>query len=213
MPDLTRLNDSLGERLPLEEYRHDFRDRQWTIEGEDSWKLERAQHFIEPGFPSWDAFARGDWDTAIRLIDDEREWIAEFSTRAREKRIGLYRVRVVEEPLTPYLQWELHLLRLRAECGEAIRVVDADAVARHERSRPLPELITLGASTLYRIIYDDEGALDGAVRFTSPALVADVVAATRELFRRAEDVESFFRRRVAGLPPPRRSTLTRCDGG
>lgn len=90
MPDLTRLDESLGERLSLDEYRRDFRARQWTIEGRESWKLERAQHFIEPGFPSWDAFARGDWDTALRPADDEREWIEEFSARAERKRIRLY---------------------------------------------------------------------------------------------------------------------------
>ncbi|TDB86401.1 hypothetical protein E1264_18020 [Actinomadura sp. KC216] len=208
MPDLTRLDDSLGERLSLEEYRRDFRARQWTIQGEASWKLERAQHFIEPGFPSWDAFARGEWSTALRLLEDEREWLEDFMAEAVRKRIRLFRLRVVQEPLTPYLQWELHLLRLRAECGEDIRVADAEAVARYERSGPLPELVTLGASTLYRVCYDESGALDGAVRFSAPELVADAAELTSELFRGAETMESFFRRRVADLPPPRRNALT-----
>ncbi|WP_433461711.1 DUF6879 family protein [Spirillospora sp. CA-128828] len=208
MPDLTTLDDSLGERLSLDDYRRDFRNRQWTIDGEDSWKLERAQHFIEPGLPSWDAFARGDWDTALHLVDAEREWIEEFSAQARRKRIRLYRVRVAEEPLTPYLQWEMHLLRLRAECGERIRIVDGAAVARFERAgRSLPELVTLGTSTLYRVLYDDDGALDGAIRFESPDLVRAVTGLTRGLFRRAEDVRSYFQQRVADLPPPRRDVL------
>jgi hypothetical protein len=34
---------------------------------------------------------------------------------------------VVEEPIIPYLQWEL-LLKVRAEYGELIRVIDADAI-------------------------------------------------------------------------------------
>lgn len=214
MPDLTRLDESLGERLSLDEYRRDFRDRQWTIGGRESWKLERAQHFIEPGFPSWDAFARGDWDTALRLADDEREWIEEFSARAESKRIRLYRVRVAEEPLTPYLQWEMHLLRLRAECGENIRVVDAGAVARFEAAgRPLPELLTLGTSTLYRILYDDDGALAGAIRFQSPGLVREAADLARGLYQGAEDVRTFFRRKVAGLPPPRRDVIAGSDAG
>ncbi|GAA4240585.1 hypothetical protein GCM10022254_65840 [Actinomadura meridiana] len=209
MSELMRLDDSLGTRLSLEEYRSDFRGRQWAIDGEDSWKLERAQHFVEPGVPSWDAFSRGDWKAALRLMQQEREWIEEFSAQAEEKGISLYRVRVVEEPISPYLQWELHLLRLRAQCGEAIRVLDAAAVAPLERSGPLPELVTLGTSTLYRVRYDEKGALDGAVRFTAPELVAAATELTRELFDRGEDMESFFQRRVADLPPPHRNALAR----
>ncbi|MUN37131.1 hypothetical protein GNZ18_11035 [Actinomadura sp. NEAU-AAG5] len=205
---MTSLDDSLGTRLSLEDYRADFRVRQWTIGGEDSWKLERAQHFVEPGFPSWDAFAQGRWGTALRLIRQEREWLAEFSARAGSMGIGLYRVRVVEEPITPYLQWELHLLRERARCGERIRVVDAGSVAALERTGPLPELLTLGSSTLYRIRYDEEGALDGAIRFHIAHLVESATRLTRDLFDRGEDLEPFFRRRVADLPPPRRGALT-----
>lgn len=207
MPELRDLDDSRGEHLPLAAYRDDFRRRQWTIDGDDSWKLERGQHFVEPGFPSWDAFARGDWSTALRLIEQEREWLEEFSAKARRKNIGLYRLRVVEEPITPYLQWELHLLNLRAQCGEAIRVVHTGAVAAHERSEPLPELVTLGPTTLYQVLYDDEGELAGAIRFTAPDLVENAVQVTRHLYAQGEDVESYFQRKVAELPPPGRNAL------
>jgi hypothetical protein len=29
------------------------------------WKLERRQTFREPGMPSWEAFAAGDWNHAL----------------------------------------------------------------------------------------------------------------------------------------------------
>ncbi|NUS55857.1 MAG: hypothetical protein HOV66_13525 [Streptomycetaceae bacterium] len=41
------LDAAYGERLSLSDYREDFRERQWTIDNQDSWKLERAQHFEE----------------------------------------------------------------------------------------------------------------------------------------------------------------------
>ena len=50
-------------------------------------------------------------------------------------------MRVVEEPFTTYLRWQLHSLRVQAECGERIRVVPADAVALFERRERLPEVV------------------------------------------------------------------------
>jgi hypothetical protein len=52
---------------------------------------------------------------------------------------------VVERPICPYLQWELHLLTMRAQCGELIRVVPVDMVRDLEANGQLPELITLWA--------------------------------------------------------------------
>ncbi|MBL1119912.1 hypothetical protein JK364_47575 [Streptomyces sp. 110] len=200
--DGPRLDTGQGEALPLDDYRRDFRERQWTIDGQDSWKLERGQHFREPGFASWEAFALGDWDESLRLIEEERDYLREFSQEVENHRITLYRVRVVEEPITPYLQWELHLLRLRAEYGERIRVVGPEHLADLERTEPLPELLTLGDSTTYRIRYTEQGVLDGAVRFTDAGITTCCRALTRDLYDAGEDLGSYFAREVAHLPPP-----------
>jgi hypothetical protein len=202
MPESARLGVLGGVRLPLGKYREEFRAAQWAMPGQDSWKLERRQHFREPGFASWEAFARGDWDTALRLMEDEREYLAEFSAKAAQLGIALYRVRVVEEPIDPYLQWELHLLKLRAECGELIRVLTGNQVSLHEADGPLPEIVTLGSSTLYHILYDDMGELTGAVRVTDPSAVAAAAELARHLYERGEDLAAFFERLVAPLPPP-----------
>ena len=195
MTDL--LTGTEGIRLGLDEYRREFRDRQWQS-GTESWKLECRQHFREPGFPSWEAFARGDWAGALRLMEDEREWLQDFFTRTRAFGMDLYRVRVVAKPVDPYLQWELALLKIRAECGERIRVITPDRL-----DDDLPELVTLGPRTLYRIIYDERGELSGAVRYTDPAVVADAVDTMRGLYKQAEDITSYFGREIAPLPPPR----------
>lgn len=104
LDDIGLDDPALGERLPLADYRKDFRERQWTIDGQDSWKLERQQEFQEPGFASWDAFNQGDWAEALRLVEEERTYLREFSEENRRRGVTLYRVRVVEEPIAPYLQ-------------------------------------------------------------------------------------------------------------
>ncbi|WP_380280701.1 DUF6879 family protein [Kitasatospora purpeofusca] len=197
MPDL--LGDLPGDRLPLDEYRADFRRRDFAVDGYDSWKLERRQDFQEPEDPSWRACTEGDWARSLRLIDARRDELLQLARTAAEHDTRMLRVRVVEYPVTPYLVWELHLLRLRAECGELIRVVGPGPVAPYEQDGPLPELITLGPDTVYDIAYDAAGILDGATRYTGGPVrerVADFIAG---LYGQGEDIADFMAREAEGL--------------
>ncbi|MGM9333537.1 DUF6879 family protein [Streptomyces murinus] len=191
-----------GEPLGLDAYREDFRRRDFAVDGYDSWKLERRQHFREPGDASWEAFVRGDWREALRLIEAQRSGLSDLSRLAARHRCRLLRVRVVETPLTPYLQWELHLLRVRAECGELIRVLGPEPLAAYEATAPVPELITLNDDTVYEIRYDAEGVLEGAVRHLDTGARDRVAAWIEKLYGLGEDVGTFFDREVAPLEPP-----------
>ncbi|MEU9124318.1 DUF6879 family protein [Streptomyces sp. NPDC048506] len=117
-----RLDAAQGVRLSSPSYRQEFRERRWTVAGRDCWKLERQQHFQEPRNESWQAFSRGDWDEALRLIEQGREDLMKLAQDSDAHRSHFFRVRVVEQPLTSYLQWELTTLRLRAELMGRIRV-------------------------------------------------------------------------------------------
>ncbi|WP_344905879.1 DUF6879 family protein [Actinomadura meridiana] len=98
-----------------------------SAESEDYfWKLERRQTFQEPDDASYQAFVRGDWEEAQRIENDGRDALRR---RFVEQGFVLRRVRVVESPITPYLQWEMRALRVRAEAGEEIRVLDASTGA------------------------------------------------------------------------------------
>lgn len=130
-----------------------------TIHGSWSAASTSASRATRAGKPS-----SGDWREALRLIEAQRSGLSDLSRLAARHRCRLLRVRVVETPLTPYLQWELHLLRVRAECGELIRVLGPEPLAAYEATAPVPELITLNDDTVYEIRYDAEGVLEGAVR-------------------------------------------------
>lgn len=196
------LGASPGEWLGLEAYREDFRGRDFAVDGCDSWKLERRQHFREPGDASWEAFVRGDWQEALRLVEARRAGLLDVSRLAARHRCRLLRVRVVEMPLTPYLQWELCLLRVRAECGELIRVIRPERLAAFEREGPVPELVTLNDDTVYEILYDAEGVLEGAVRYLDAGTRDRVAARVEQLYELGEDIGAFFSRDVAHLKPP-----------
>jgi hypothetical protein len=62
------LGGAVGERLELSAF-YDASDGD-IARAREFWKLERGQAFAEPGNASWEAFARGDWDESLRLIED-----------------------------------------------------------------------------------------------------------------------------------------------
>jgi hypothetical protein len=104
---LTFLCDpSSGTRLSQDEYTRDFGDRLWLADEADTWKLERPQFYDETGFPSWDAFAAGNWDRSLELYEAMRPELRSFFRKYEERGSRFCRIRVIETPLTPYLQWK-----------------------------------------------------------------------------------------------------------
>ncbi|MFI1827152.1 DUF6879 family protein [Streptomyces sp. NPDC020412] len=194
-------HNGAGEVLSRPDYLEDFS----RIHGGDIGllaKIERGQTFKEQGSPSWDAFASGDWAGALRLIESERDSISAYFQDAARRGMAFRRVRIVEFPVTPYLQWEMHFLRLRSELGEEIRVTDAREIADLEREEPLPEVVVLGNSVMYAVIYDEELKGAGARRFVEPEQIATTLAEFESLYRKGEDFSDFFEREIAPLEPP-----------
>ncbi len=192
---------AVGEPLERPAYHADFRR---TLESGIGYlnKLERGQHFQERGFASWEAFAAGDWERALELIGEKREVYEEqFRTSARLG-VAERRLRVVEFPVTPYVQWEMHVLRLRVELGDRIRVLDARTIQDTERSSPVPEVVILGGSVMYEVRYDTEGNASGANRFQDPALISETTAGFETLYEHAELFDTFFDREIRPLPAP-----------
>ncbi|MBP2472563.1 hypothetical protein JOF53_001435 [Crossiella equi] len=167
------------------------------------WKLERQQHFAEPDNPSWRAFHGGDWGLARQRLAAMREEFTAYYRRALARGVRHWRVRVVELPLTPYLHWELHVLRLRVACGANARVVGPEQVRALERDGPLPEVFTLGTRVLYQARYDEHGVLAGGRRRTGAELVARWQRTIAGLYQTGQELVTFFEREVAGRSEPR----------
>lgn len=193
-----------GERLDRDTYFSDF-EREYASLSDSYLKLERAQHFVEPGNPSWELFDDGDWDGALALIptklapDSERNF-----ADMRSRGLRALRLRVVALPASPYVQWELHVLRMQAEHGEDIRIIteaDFQSTASDE-VRQLPELLILDQAVMYEILYDAGGACDGSFKYTDKHLVTKTRQSIEGLFADAEPLRTFFEEAIAPLPPP-----------
>ena len=201
------LDGAIGESMDLRAYYADFQEN--YARTRNFWKLERGQLFAEPGDASWEAFDRGDWDEAMNLLEKRRPDLVDYVTGNSAKGVTSRRIRIVSLPPSPYLQWELHLLRIRDEAGAAIRILlDRDIVGL-EGSGSLPEIYTMDDNVMYPAIYDDKGVLEHALRYTDKALVARCRDFIADLFLRGEPIGDFFRREIAHLPParPRRRAI------
>lgn len=199
------LAGAVGERLELDAYLDDFDRHFWQVGQVGFWKLERQQCFQESGDASWEAFARGDWQEALRLIEAGRAELEDEHRQVAQHGFTVNRVRVVQEPISPYLQWELHLLRVREECGSRVRVLSPEQVAAYETTGPLPEIVVLGTDVMYEVLYDEQGVLVGGRRYTDAGLVRQWQRLVADLFAQGELLAEYFSRRVADLPAPRLS--------
>jgi hypothetical protein len=194
------LDGATGERMELPAYYTDFQKNYANIK--EFWKLERGQVYAEPGDASWEAFNSGDWEAAMSLLETRREDLTSyFREHAARGTVGR-RVRIVSLPPTPYLQWELHVLRLRDELGEPIRILQDVDMAGFEDEGSLPDIYTMGRRVMYQAIYDDHGVLEHALKYTDQALVSRCRDFIADLYAHGEPINSFFEREIAPLPPP-----------
>ncbi|MET8362205.1 DUF6879 family protein [Micromonospora sp. NPDC005194] len=199
------MRDLLGgaerQRLSLAEYDADFYA---TVESTDGpiLKTERIQTFREPGSPSWEAYADGRWEDALRIAAEPNPELVAFFKHLDQLGSGLRRLRIVELPLTPYLTWELHFLRYRAQAGEQIRVLDARSVSDWEAAAgTVPELMVVGRRAVYEVLYDSSGTPTGAEKSVEPMVVQACRTEVLGLLEKAEPFESFFVREVDGTRP------------
>jgi len=195
------LDDAVGQRMDLPSYYADFKKN--FSHTREFWKLERGQSFAEPGDPSWEAFDRGDWEEAMRLLEDRRSDLEKYHRQAAATGTRTRRIRIASLPLTAYLQWEFHLLSIRDETGGRIRVLLDSAVSDLEDRGPLPEIYTMDERIMYQAIYDDHGVLEIAIRYTDRRLIRRCRKFIASLYEKGEPVSSFFQREVAPLPPAR----------
>nr|WP_203983483.1 DUF6879 family protein [Sphaerisporangium rufum] len=81
-------------------------------------------------------------------------------------------------------------------------MLPVDSVAHLEGEIELPEVVILGSLTMYEVLYDATGILDGARRIDDRRVLDGCRAQLAELYDKGEDLLSYFDREIATLPPP-----------
>jgi hypothetical protein len=94
-------------------------------------KLECWQAYQElEASESQAAYQRGEVDAARELLNREAQADRSLYEEVKQREVEYARVRLIHEPLTSYLHYELLSYRIRAEMGENIEVVVCDPALR-----------------------------------------------------------------------------------
>lgn len=113
-------------RLDLDESGSAF-TRAWSRVESRFLKLECWQAYRElEASESQAAYERGDIEAARKLLQQEAEADRPLYEDVSRRGIEYARVRLLQEPLTAYLAYELLSYRIRSEMGENIEVVICD---------------------------------------------------------------------------------------
>ena len=106
---MTELLDAVQFRALFDDFAH------------TAWRLEARDNYTEPGEDEpLERFRAGERADSPWTIEWFRSW-AEAVQRWTGEGKRMERVRVVTEPLTEYIQWELDLAQLNTTAGEDIR--------------------------------------------------------------------------------------------
>jgi hypothetical protein len=168
------------------------------------WKLERSQVFTEAvDDPAWEAFISGDWLKSVAIFESERRSLQAEAEKYARQGSEFRRLRIVEPPVSAYLQWELQSLKIFDESGMPIRILDASSVRDLEGSEQLPEIVIVGDQVLYEVRYDSQWSACGARRITDRDVIRQATADMAALWAEAEPLAGYFVREIATLPPPR----------
>lgn len=207
MPDSTEGVDGGGalgrgaraEWLDWAAFGQDFQSRREGLRGVECWKLARGQHVVQDSALR-DAVARGDWEGAAALVEQQRLRTRRCAEADRARGGRFHCVRVVDEPLSLGLQWELRSLRAQARCGLGVRVVPASALGGIEVRAPLPEVVVLGRRTVYEVVHGADGSPLGAYRRTDVDGARNWADFLGQCYAIGEDVRDYADRRIGDLP-------------
>jgi len=199
---LEKVRDLPGENLDRAAYHADFARESDRLTG-IIWKLERAQRFREPHDPSWQALMAGDWPAALRVFEDERPALRTDAQANADRGTPVRRLRIIEYPISAYVQWEMQSFRVLAEEGFELRVLKASEVDELEHSAPLPEVVVIAEQILYEVRYDADWTPIGARRINDEDAAKRAAIEISELYERGEPLLDFFHREIAPLPAPK----------
>jgi hypothetical protein len=199
---LERIRDLPGTLLDRKSYHEQMRAETERIAG-IAWKLERSQFFTEAADdPAWRAFESGDWDKSVAVFESERGDLRAEAARYQRQGSEFRRLRIVDRPVSAYLQWEMQSLRIIDESGMPIRVLLSGKVRGLERGRPLPEVVIAGERALFEVRYDERWIACGARYIDDREVIREATAEMGRLWADAEPLAGYFAREIAPLPPP-----------
>ncbi|MEU7000463.1 DUF6879 family protein [Nonomuraea sp. NPDC046570] len=180
-----------GRRLDLDGFEACFLDA-WSRVESRFLKLECWQSYREREVTtSQAAYERGAVQEAERLLRREAEAERPLYQDVQSRGIDYARIRLVQEPLTPYLGYELIAYRIRVKLGENIEVVRCDP-AMNLPGTEFFDFLLFDRHTALIHDYGEIGLQSGGWVTNDVAVIASLEKKAIELRRQAVPLEEFL---------------------
>jgi hypothetical protein len=181
-----------SQRLDLDEFGSRFAEA-WSRLQSRFLKLECRQTYQERETnKSQEAYNKGEVSKAQELLQQEAEADRPLYEDVKTRGLDYARIRLVQEPLTPYLEYELMAYRIREDMGEAIEVV------RYGGEFSLPndkyfDFLLFDRHTALIHDYGDEGRQSGGWLTTDSDVIASLERVAVDLRQSAVPLREILR--------------------
>jgi hypothetical protein len=128
---------------------------------------------------------------ALELIEEDRAAQRDFKKIFDDREAAFYRLRVIEDPLSSYLRWELAHFRLNAEEGEKIYIVNQAMIADLDLRYDLTDYTIFDRSLAFFLNYSDDGLFLHADMVSDPAVISELVSISEEILARSIPFEDY----------------------
>jgi hypothetical protein len=180
-----------GRRLGLDEFGTRFLEA-WSRTDSRFLKLECWQSYREREVNlSQAAHERGDIQEAQRLLRQESATERSLYEDVERKGIDYARIRLIQEPLTPYLEYELIAYRIRVKMGENIEVVRCEPHMRLPDDEHF-DFLLFDRHTALIHDYGEIGLQSGGWMTHDAAVIASLEKKAIELRLKAVPFEEFL---------------------
>ncbi|MET8154871.1 DUF6879 family protein [Sphaerisporangium sp. NPDC005289] len=180
-----------GKWLTLDEFGQQF-SKEWSRIGRRFLKLECWQAYQELDTNrSQEAYRQGDVGQAMELLREEAETDRPLYDDIRSRGIEYSRIRLVQEPLSAYLRYELLAYQIRANLGEVIEVVRYDTA----RSLPNEDFFDFLLFDRHAALIHDYGAVGsqaGGWLTHAPQVLASLESRVAEVRQAAVPLEQYL---------------------
>jgi hypothetical protein len=143
--------------IPIAEYPFLF-SKIWSRLSRRFFKLEAQDLYLEPDEPSYVAFEAGDQAKAVELFRDRLSADDIYLRDVTAKNLDYTRVRIIRQPLSEYLSYELRTYQLSARYAQRIFII-GEQIASELGYSVSHDMMLFDDYAQFILAYDSGGSL------------------------------------------------------
>ncbi len=168
---------------------YDYWDNFWDKMEKEFFKVEVLQFYGEDESESLTKYLNGDVEGALAILNEEAKSLSWGEDKPKVKKT---RIHIVEQPLTPYILWEIEVYRRNniPKVGEEIFLVDKKKLTDVEL--PDGDFIIFDGKMVSQNHYDNNGKMKSIEFFEETDDITKYLELMKVLRERAVPMEEYL---------------------